>query len=154
MFWAATLEEVIPYGLYAWHSTTACLIVSLPWQLPGHKVTLGQRASMAGQDQLHPTTQGSRNPGLAHQPPAPRLLEQQRDADVMLPGFGLEQTAASPAGSSLTPEPRCELAGCLFLCWEIQKGRKSTSQSQPRLLSDSSACFYPAANSVPVLQRK
>lgn len=69
-------------------------------------------------------------------------------------GFGLDQTEASLAGYSLMPEPCNELPGCLFLCWEIQKGIKSTSQSQQRLLSDSSACFHPAACSVPTLQRK
>lgn len=35
-----------------------------------------------------------------------------------------------------------------------RKEKKSTSQSQQRLLSDSSACFYPTAYSVPTLQRK
>lgn len=69
-------------------------------------------------------------------------------------GFRLDQTEASLAGYSFMPEPRDELPGCLFLCWEIQKGIKSTSQSQGRLLSDSSACFHSTACSVPTLQRK
>ena len=53
-------------------------------------------------------------------------------------GFGPDQTSYS-----FMPEPCDELRSHLFLCWEIQKGKKSTSQSQQRLLSDSSACFYP-----------
>lgn len=69
-------------------------------------------------------------------------------------GFRLDQTKACPAGYSLMPELYDELRSHLLLCWEIQKGKKSTSQSQQRLLSDSSACFYPTAYSVPTLQRK
>lgn len=68
--------------------------------------------------------------------------------------FGLDQIKASTAGYSLTPKPCNELHGGLFLCWEIQKGIKSMSQSQLRLLSDSSACSIPPAYSEPTLQRK
>ena len=51
-----TPEEIIPYGVYVWHPTAAC-------QLPGHRVTLGQRASTAGHDQLHPSTQDHETQG-------------------------------------------------------------------------------------------
>lgn len=147
-----TPEEVIPDGVFVWHPTAACLIASPSSQLPGHTVSLCQRASVAGHDHLHPR---SRNPGLTHQIPVPRSLKQQQDMDVLLQeGFGLDQTKASPVGYSLTPEPCDELRVHLFLCWEIQKGKKSASQSQRRLLSDSSACFYPATYSMPTLQRK
>lgn len=58
-----TPKDIIPYGLYVWHATAACHVVSLSCQLPGHTVTLGQRASMAGHDQLHPSTQDHETQG-------------------------------------------------------------------------------------------
>lgn len=69
-------------------------------------------------------------------------------------GFRLDQTKASPAGYSLTPEPYDSYTAVSFCAGKSRKEKKSTSQSQRRLLSDSSACFYPAAYSIPTLQRK